>query len=427
MSATPKPGMVPDAISRYFELALYMMVLCGFGTLAQTGQLDPVTVLLVILGLIARGYLILKRQTFVLGEKLTQYVTLGFTVFYLVDFFWVSGSFVSATVHLVLALMVVRLFSAHRDRDYVFLAILAFLSVLAASVLTVNSAFVVMFALFLLTAVATFILLEIRRSCGSATRQGRELTPVDAQRMGSSLAGVAPVLMFFILLVGAGIFFLLPRMSGGYLSAYAAGGELSSGFSDRVQLGRIGEIQQSNSVVMHIEIDGDTNGTHDLLWRGVALSIFDGRNWWSPQKRIILPRWSDGRFVLSPAAMTPPNVRSHVPRNIHYRILLEPIGTDVFFVAPRGTSLSGNYHMLTMDGEGAVYDLDRDHPPTVYEVESDISRPSASELRSSPGDFYSPEWQEYLKPPAKLDARIPELARQITGSAPTNYDKAVAL
>src|SRR5581483_5014445 len=63
--------------------------------------------------------------------------SLAFTVFYLVDFFWVSGSFVSATVHLVLALMVVRLFSAHRDRDYVFLAILSFLAVLAASVLTV--------------------------------------------------------------------------------------------------------------------------------------------------------------------------------------------------------------------------------------------------------------------------------------------------
>src|SRR5947209_9865417 len=183
MSAeVPKSGIVPVAIARYFELALYLMVLCGFGTLAQTGQLDPVTVLLVIVALVARGYLILKRRTYILGEKLTQSVTLGCTLFYLVDFFWVSGSFVSATVHLVLALMVVRLFSAHRDRDYVFLTFLSFLSVLAASVLTVNSVFLVMFALFLLTAVATFILLEIRRSRGSAERRARNLNPAGAQR-----------------------------------------------------------------------------------------------------------------------------------------------------------------------------------------------------------------------------------------------------
>ena len=232
---------------------------------------------------------------------------------------------------------------------------------------------------------------------------------------------MAPALMVCILLVAVGIFFLLPRMSGGYLSAYAAGGELSAGFSDRVQLGRIGEIQQSNSVVMHVQVDGDNDGHHDLLWRGVALTIFDGRNWWSPQKRIILPRWSDGRFVLPPAA-SPQQVRTHLPQNIHYRVLLEPLGTDVFFVAPRGTSISGNYHMLTMDGEGAVYDLDRGHPPTVYEADSDISRPSAAQLRSAASDFSLADWQEYLKLPPRLDDRIPELARQITGTAATNYD-----
>jgi WD40 repeat protein len=39
-----------------------------------------------------------------------------------------------------------------------------------------------------------------------------------------------------------------------------ANGEISTGFSDQVELGRIGEIQQSSSVVMHIQIDGDERG-----------------------------------------------------------------------------------------------------------------------------------------------------------------------
>jgi hypothetical protein len=38
---------LPTAVQRYFEIALYLLVLCGFGTLVSTGGLDLPTVLLV--------------------------------------------------------------------------------------------------------------------------------------------------------------------------------------------------------------------------------------------------------------------------------------------------------------------------------------------------------------------------------------------
>ena len=57
-----------------------------------------------------------------------------------------------------------RLFSVRRDRDRYFLATIAFLMVLAASVLTVDSLFLAAFAGFLLVAVATFILMEMRHA-----------------------------------------------------------------------------------------------------------------------------------------------------------------------------------------------------------------------------------------------------------------------
>ena len=46
-----------------------------------------------------------------------------------------------------------------------------------------------------------------------------------------------------------------------------------------MQLGRIGQIQQSNAAVMHIEIQNDMQGAYDLKWRGIALSNFDGKVW----------------------------------------------------------------------------------------------------------------------------------------------------
>src|SRR5207249_1321941 len=159
------------------------------------------------------------------------------------------------------------------------LAVLAFLMVLSAAVLTVNSTFLLMFAAFTLAAVATFILMEMQRSAERATIQAREPSAPVQRQMAWWLSSASPMLMLVILMGASVIFFILPRLSRGYLSAYTKTGELASGFSNRVELGRIGRIQQSNAVVMHIQIVGDRAGAYDLKWRGVTLSMFDGRIW----------------------------------------------------------------------------------------------------------------------------------------------------
>ncbi len=274
------------AIERYFQVSLYLLVLTGFGTLASTGTLDAPTVVLVGSALLIRGYLLSKRSDFQLPTRVTNYLTLAYGAFYLADYSLFSHSFLTATVHLVLFGMVVRLFSVHKERDYAMLAILAFLMVLAAAVLTVDSVFLFAFAGFMLMAVVTFVLMEMRRSSQTASIPARE--PSDRltyRRMAFFLAGTSPVLVVLILAGASAIFFLLPRMSVGYLGSFAVGNDMTTGFSDRVQLGRIGQIQQSNAVVMHVQIDGDTHGAYDLKWRGVALSRFDGKVWSGPTEQ----------------------------------------------------------------------------------------------------------------------------------------------
>jgi Ca2+/Na+ antiporter len=195
--------------------------------------------------------------------------------------------------------MVVRLFSAKRDRDYYFLAILSFLMVLAAAVLTVDSTFLLAFALFMLMAVVTCILLEMRRAAAKATVRATLSSDESAhRRMALSIAGASPVIAFSIMLGAAAIFFLLPRVSNGYLSAFTRSREISTGFSDQVQLGQIGEIQRSNALVMHIQIDGDAHGSYDLKWRGVTLNVFDGKTWSNPHAQHVVTSLGDGRFVL---------------------------------------------------------------------------------------------------------------------------------
>src|SRR5581483_5801605 len=111
------------------------------------------------------------------------------------------------------------------------------------------------------------------------------------RRMVGSLARTAPVIVLLIMAGAAAIFFILPRVSAGYFGAYALRNELASGFSERVELGQIGQIQQSSAVVMHIQIDGDTDGAYNLKWRGLSLNQFDGRVWSNshPQRLLLRP------------------------------------------------------------------------------------------------------------------------------------------
>ena len=414
---------LPATIERYFEVALYLLVFVGFGTLASTGGLDIFTVVLVCAALLFRGYTLVSQRKFLIPESWTTALTVAYALFYIADYFVISRTFLNSTVHLVLFVMVVRLFSARRDRDYYFLAVLSFLMLLAASVLTVDSIFLFAFAGFMLVAVVTFILMEMRSAFLKATIRARPWSDNRVTRqMGFWLAAAAPGFVSFMLLVGAAIFFVLPRLSSNYLGAYSAGGGIATGFSDHVQLGQIGQIQQSGSLVMHIQIDGDQRGAFDLKWRGVTLNLFNGTTWSNPHEQHFVRRLG-GRFLLTPRDERQPSP----PAVIHYRILMEPIASSVFFLASTPLTLEGNYQVVSMDGGGAVFDPDPDHPVNTYEARSNIAQPRAAQLRAASQDYPAEILLNDLQTPGALDPRIPRLAEGITASESNNYDKAAAI
>jgi protein-glutamine gamma-glutamyltransferase len=413
------------AIERYFNVALYLLVLTGFVTLASTGGLDLPGVVLVGLALLVRGYQLAARREFAIPDSWTNYLTLLYIFVYFADYFFVSRGFLTATVHLVLFLMVVRLFSLQRPRDHYMLAVLSFLMVLGAAVLTVDSVFLFSFAGFLLVAVIAFVLMEMRHSLAEEHARAQEPRIASPYgRMAYVLVATAPLLVLLIMAGSFLIFFLLPRVSSRYLSAYTSTSDLSTGFTDRVQLGRIGQIQQSSAVVMHIEIQNDLEGAYDLKWRGVALNRFDGKMWSNAFGQNMLRPGLDGRYRLAPAA-DEGATRAVPGRRIHYRVLMEPLGANVFFLAERPTTLSGNYRQMSTDAGGAVYNLDTAHPINRYDAESELVVPDEDELRLAPNTIPR-GMDEYLKLPP-LDIRISKLAEEITASAPSNYQKAAAL
>jgi transglutaminase-like putative cysteine protease len=238
--------------------------------------------------------------------------------------------------------------------------------------------------------------------------------------------------MLMIFAGTAVIFFMLPRISAGYLGNFAPRNELVSGFTNEVNLGQIGVIQQSNQVVMHVTVQEGRADVMSLKWRGVALDSFDGQKWTTRGSMSYgVPRSFDGGLHL---ARTMADIRQQagettapVPRHpLRYRVLMEPVAISVFFVAPTAEVLFGNYRWVAMDRNDTLYGNDRDRQITAYEVISNIAEPSPDQLRRSSGQVSRDFTDRYLQLPP-LDPRVPALATEVTSSQRAPYDKARAL
>src|SRR5205814_6457590 len=97
-----QPGVITlrAAMQRSFEVALYLLVLTGFGTLASTGGLDLPTVLLAGAAVLFLGFLLVSRRSFLIPEQWTSALTLAYAALYLLDYFFISGGFLNATIPL---------------------------------------------------------------------------------------------------------------------------------------------------------------------------------------------------------------------------------------------------------------------------------------------------------------------------------------
>ena len=149
-------------------------------------------------------------------------------------------------VHFLLFVMLVRLYSAATDRDAFFLAILAFSAILAAAILTVDTSFLVLFFIFLLFGVATFVGMEMRRG-GKGAIVPPFAQPAQERRLARALILAALSVAVGAILMGGALFFFFPRFSAGYLGRTSMQPSLMTGFTDDVELGQIGEIKKNPS------------------------------------------------------------------------------------------------------------------------------------------------------------------------------------
>ena len=261
---TPQP-QTHISVQRYFEVSLLLTLATGFLTVATTGKLDVISMVMMFGALAIKLWSYIRGADYSLGPKTVTRISIFYIFFYGLDFLIFSTGpsaidrMFAATVHLVLFTAVMKIFSARTNRDYGYLATISFLMMLASAVLTVGTTFLIFFIIYVLCAISTFISYEIKRSVEAAQRapEGPFRIPEQNRRaIEKALMTAAVGLSVGIIILAAALFFVIPRYRTGYLTNLSMQAQNITGFSETVNLGR----HPQNPALPHGGHAGDAGG-----------------------------------------------------------------------------------------------------------------------------------------------------------------------
>jgi protein-glutamine gamma-glutamyltransferase len=416
--------------ARYFKASSYCLIAAGFAAIASTCGIDLFSMILFPFVLAVSWFLDTAKIRRRFSSWAFNCIAFAYLAFFAIDYRFLSHSLMLALIHLLLLSAAVKLLTLSKDRDYFLLYLISFAELLAASTLTVNIFFGICFLLFLISSVSALALFEMSRSNAilreKATVQplvipqnlrgtGWELFfPFPARLLSVMTLGIA----LLIIAIAVPVFFLLPRIVSGLQKQPSGKIQFISGFSDHIELGRIGVIKRSDAVVMRVKLTKSVSEMPaNLKWRGLAFDYYDGRSW-----RRTDPHLSEtptqGRFYKLESSAQGTNM-------LFQTFFVEALSTDVVFAAHKALAVSMDIGRLQRDA------LDNLH----------AARPFTAKLRySAVSDLIQPNPQNALNwesvPPRSLpqylqlpdsDPRIAKLATQATVEWASRYEKAQAL
>ena len=412
---------------KLFRILSYATVFCGFFALWIAGAFE-IAGAIIFIGTMAAAWFI-EESKFQISERVgTLLIVLAVPIYYGL---WRIGYFTFVSqeamlpgilARLILSLSAIKLLQRKSDRDWIFLYIMAFFQVLLAAGLSISALYLFAFIMFVFFMVASIILFEMRKTDRSVSEGATVKRETGGSRLKLPGIGRIPatsvILIAAIVALAAPIFFLIPRVGGAGLGSDPGGLTSRAGFSDKVQLGGSGRIQQSDQVVMRVRLEGN-DATGNLKWRGIALDTFDGQVWSRSRPNSREPRTKGEREIIQVDYAT--GRESLLLQTVY----LEPLDTPVLFAAPRAVGVQGNFPMLMRDGYGSIY-FQGQGQRVSYKVLSDTSLPGAGQLRLDRGR-YPVQFNPYLQLPSSLDPRIERLTSSLTANAHSKYDAAAVV
>jgi transglutaminase-like putative cysteine protease len=405
--------MSPTPARLFHEAALLAMVASGFLALLGSGELDLPTVVILPIALLLRVAMIGGWLRWSIPPALITLSAALYIPFYVADAYWLShGDFFGATVHMICFIAVVKLLTAASARDFLYLKLIAGMELLAAALLSAELTFFLYLAVFLLSSLAAFTSGEVLESMVHARNLGGNRSggtvSVSPGLLKSRLALMSVSLFFGLMIVTAGLFFVLPRTARAAFLHFGSN-RSDSRMSSEVTLGDLGRLEQNSAAVMHVQ-SYDGRSLEGLHWRGAVLSRFNGTRWDNPapeDQTLLLKRGE----LMFPVSGTPSGP------SLGYTVQLSEIAPDTLFFAGTPQSISIQATSLFRSPNGMI------RAPRLGLVSyGAYSSPLARDLTP----LTAAQRRDFLDLPA-LDPRIAALARTWTAAQPDPMQAARAI
>jgi hypothetical protein len=357
--------------------------------------------------------------------------------------------------------------SLHRktQRDYYHLFLMAFFLLLAACIQSPGASMGLVFVLFLVASAWAFFMLLIVTELSGDSNAGRPATsPSDTTAIYSSAAGrslwdrglIGSVMGICLasMLITVVLFLVTPRMEAGLLGRTDRDFSDVSGLSSSVELDQAGLIVSDPTPIMRVEFPEEPQGQYsgEMLWRSTTFDIYTGTTWKRADRRYYVTNRRSFRSSALPGVSmeaaefgmrvlrflpnslgTLSRLRLGQGREVHQSIFLDelpPYGVPCLNLA-REVVCKNATLIWDHKGDATVIVEGRPGGSLNYEVISEVDEPSPDELRRAP-DIN--QYKNLMLPSAfdlltthHLEPRSVALAEKLTASAPTVYDKVLAI
>lgn len=260
-------------------------------------------------------------------ESYQRIITFSMIAFFLAQISRVVGgaAWFGVITELAVALQLSRMLLAKKARQYDQILILSFVHIVAASAFTSDLSYGVLFFVYLFSVPIFLTLTHFTRIQEEFSDDKIETSEVVSTSFVSKL-----LLFSFPLLLMTGAFFVVfPRVGAGFVPFGRTSARAKTGFSDSVQLGGIGRIQEDQSIVLRVF---DWPKKERLLMRGISFDHYEKGRWERSDKvGEQIATDDEGQFVIRGA--------SRIGDFQNHRVQLEALDETVIFYSPKTTLL----------------------------------------------------------------------------------------
>jgi transglutaminase-like putative cysteine protease len=246
-------------------------------------------------------------------------------------------------------LQISKLWNRRTAVDYQHIAVLAFLHLIAATVLSTSLSYAVIFIGFVIATPWMLALSQLRREIegnypASAPNDERAQAAVRRVLASRRVVGASFLLNTALLAVPLfamtlAIFVVVPRVGQGFLNLQHTRGQRVAGFGNQVALGGFGVIRDDPTVVLRVtplpRVD-EKAPRMSLRLRGTSFDHYDGKRWTRSQSTTALMNTIDHESYTVRRSPKPQDKRLQIVLDhLDEPVVFLPYGTVALHVPPR--------------------------------------------------------------------------------------------